>query len=208
MRIEEVNQSILVSGESGAGKTETTKIMMAHLASVAGGTDDETIRKVLECNPLLESFGNAKTVRNDNSSRFGKFTILQFGETGRLIGASCKTYLLERSRIVHQTEEERNYHIFHQVLAAPVEEKERYHLVGGAGDFRFVPNSTCTVIEGCSDADAFVKTKTALGLIGIDDDVQGQMFTLMGVVLNLGQVRPRQRGCSSDLAMGGRPAVK
>ena len=115
MRIEEVNQSILVSGESGAGKTETTKIMMAHLASVAGGTDDETIRKVLECNPLLESFGNAKTLRNDNSSRFGKFINIQFDQGYRIQGAEILNYLLEKVRIVRPGEGERNYHIFYQV---------------------------------------------------------------------------------------------
>jgi myosin-5 len=110
------NQSILVSGESGAGKTETTKILMNHLASIAGGLNDSTIKKIIEVNPLLESFGNAKTVRNDNSSRFGKFTQLQFDEYGILVGAKCKTYLLEKTRVIHHEAPERNYHIFYQVI--------------------------------------------------------------------------------------------
>lgn len=115
MRKNDENQSILVSGESGAGKTETTKIVMNHLATVAGGHNDSTISRVIEVNPLLESFGNATTVRNDNSSRFGKFTQMQFDRKGNLIGARCDTYLLEKSRVVSIEENERNYHIFYQV---------------------------------------------------------------------------------------------
>ena len=116
------DQSILVSGESGAGKTETVKILMAHLASIGGvkAAESPTIRKVVECNPLLESFGNAKTVRNDNSSRFGKFTQLQFDLDGgltRLVGSRCETYLLEKSRVVGQSPGERNYHVFLQARA-------------------------------------------------------------------------------------------
>lgn len=131
MRDQGLNQSILVSGESGAGKTETVKILMSHLASVSeglatsssaaagsAGNDDQqqqqhrTIEKVLESNPLLESFGNAKTIRNDNSSRFGKFTQLQFTKGGQggllkgadiLVGSRCVTYLLEKSRVVHHS---------------------------------------------------------------------------------------------------------
>jgi myosin V len=111
------NQSILVSGESGAGKTETVKILMGHIAHISGRHNLTIIDKVLKANPLLESFGNAKTSRNDNSSRFGKFTRLQFDKYATLAGSRCVTYLLEKSRvIVQQNREERNYHIFHQVL--------------------------------------------------------------------------------------------
>ena len=139
------NQAILVSGESGAGKTETVKILMGHLAFIAASDDDQTvIRRVLESNPLLESFGNAKTVRNDNSSRFGKYIELQFaghkapGTPGSLgghssspkhsldesanaflVGSCSRHYLLEKSRVVSQSTGERNFHIFYQLLAAP-----------------------------------------------------------------------------------------
>lgn len=118
MRRSSRNQSILVSGESGAGKTETTKILMNHLATIAGGMNNTTIKKIIEVNPLLESFGNAKTVRNDNSSRFGKFTQLQFDTNGTLVGAKCRTYLLEKTRVISHEAPERNYHIFYQVRAA------------------------------------------------------------------------------------------
>jgi myosin-5 len=119
------NQSILVSGESGAGKTETTKILMGHVAAIstrstslsaeASMGDDTTIQSIIKANPLLESFGNAKTTRNDNSSRFGKFTVMQFNEAGLLVGAQSRTYLLEKSRILAQSEGERDYHVFYQV---------------------------------------------------------------------------------------------
>ncbi len=93
------NQTILVSGESGSGKTETTKILMSHLATAGQhSTHQEIVDRVLESNPLMESFGNAKTTRNDNSSRFGKFSELQFNKQGQLIGARCRVYLLEKSR--------------------------------------------------------------------------------------------------------------
>lgn len=110
------NQSILVSGESGAGKTETTKIVLGYIASVAAGKkNNETISKIVDVNPLLEAFGNASTERNDNSSRFGKLTTLQFCSSGSLIGAECKSYLLEKCRVVSVENDERNFHIFYQV---------------------------------------------------------------------------------------------
>ncbi|CAA0838022.1 Myosin-15 [Striga hermonthica] len=115
------SQSILVSGESGAGKTETTKLIMQYLTYVGGraAEDDRTVeQQVLESNPLLEAFGNARTVRNDNSSRFGKFVEIQFDANGRISGAAIRTYLLERSRVVQITDPERNYHCFYQLCAS------------------------------------------------------------------------------------------
>ncbi|GLE06109.1 hypothetical protein PINS_up015320 [Pythium insidiosum] len=122
MRHKLENQSILVSGESGAGKTETTKIVMSHLAALAENSNSKVIQQIIQANPLLESFGNAKTVRNDNSSRFGKFTELQFSSDGRLIGAFSRTYLLEKSRVTTQADGERNFHIFYQLL----KQREQY----------------------------------------------------------------------------------
>ncbi|KAK1428395.1 hypothetical protein QVD17_17228 [Tagetes erecta] len=118
------SNSILVSGESGAGKTETTKMLMRYLAYVGGhrGTEGRTVeQQVLESNPVLEAFGNAKTVRNNNSSRFGKFVELQFDKYGRISGAAIRTYLLERSRVCQVSDPERNYHCFYLLCAAPPE---------------------------------------------------------------------------------------
>ena len=134
------DQSILVSGESGAGKTVTTKIvlnyfaMLSKLANQAHGgankpSDQQVEKQVLQSNPILESFGNARTIRNDNSSRFGKYININFSHTGRLTGASIDTYLLEKVRLIHQKEGERNFHVFYQFLeSASEEERDEFYL--------------------------------------------------------------------------------
>ncbi|MBA0739551.1 hypothetical protein Gogos_012812 [Gossypium gossypioides] len=124
---EQISQAILVSGESGAGKTESTKMLMQYLAFMGGrnnNTGERSVeQKVLESNPVLEAFGNAKTVRNNNSSRFGKFVEIQFDGRGRISGAAIRTYLLERSRVCQVSDPERNYHCFYMLCAAPPEVK-------------------------------------------------------------------------------------
>lgn len=215
-----------MSGESGSGKTEATKLMMAHLASIAGGgggsgsTDgggddesggDRTIERVLQSNPLLESFGNAQTVRNDNSSRFGRFTQLQFrrrrsGSTKgeALVGSQCVTYLLEKSRVVHHSIGERTYHIFYQLLAAPEADKARVGLGGKAvGSFRYLAcdhgGSETTVIEGRSDAARYAATRRALGLVGVEEEWQWQVLTTLAAILYLGEVDfVSEEGASGD----------
>jgi myosin-5 len=187
MKRHKVNQSILVSGESGAGKTETTKILMNHLASIAGGLNDYTIKKIIEVNPLLESFGNAKTVRNDNSSRFGKFTQLQFDSAGILVGARCRTYLLEKTRVISHEDMERNYHIFYQLLSAS-ESKEKWFLDDANQVYAYTGANKTINIEGMSDDKHFDRTRTALGLIGVTEEQQGILFGVLAGVLHLGQV--------------------
>lgn len=130
------NQSILVSGESGAGKTVTTKIVLnyfAMLSKKAGGQDrgpgGGVEQQVLDSNPILEAFGNARTIRNDNSSRFGKYIDIRFSPSGKLTGATIDTYLLEKVRLIHQTEGERNFHVFYQFLeSASKAERDEYFL--------------------------------------------------------------------------------
>ena len=115
------NQCVIISGESGAGKTEAAKRIMQYIANVSGGTDSsiqQTKDMVLATNPLLESFGNAKTLRNNNSSRFGKYLELQFNAQGETVGANITNYLLEKSRVVGQITNERNFHIFYQFTKA------------------------------------------------------------------------------------------
>lgn len=187
MKRNEMNQSILVSGESGAGKTETTKILMNHLASIAGGINDYTITKIIEVNPLLESFGNAKTGRNDNSSRFGKFTQLQFDKAGILVGARCRTYLLEKTRVISHEETERNYHIFYQLLAAS-ESKKKWYLDNANECYKYTGANKTNYIEGMSDGKHFERTKTALGLIGVTEEVQDVLFEVLAGIVHLGQL--------------------
>jgi myosin-5 len=190
------NQSILVSGESGAGKTETVKILMNHLASIASRKGEETIDKLLKANPLLESFGNAKTARNDNSSRFGKFSQLQFDPQNILVGSRCITYLLEKSRVVGQSSaQERNYHVLYQLLAAQDAEgeqsKQRLWLEDkSCTDFKYMCEGDTETdhIEGVSDADRYSLTMEALQLLGVSGDLRVMLERALAGVLYLGEV--------------------
>ena len=145
------NQSILVSGESGAGKTVTTKIVLNYLAmlSKVASLNSSMVemegevsieQQVLQSNPILESFGNARTIRNDNSSRFGKYIDIKFTQNGKLTGASIETYLLEKVRLIHPGMSERNYHIFYQFLkSATAKEREQFFLEDyGLDDFKIL----------------------------------------------------------------------
>ena len=200
------HQSILVSGESGAGKTETVKIVMRHLSYVSGESKSNVVvQRVLDGQPLLEAFGNAKTVRNDNSSRFGKFLQLQFdvedatqaAYSGRAIpncvlaGGTCETYLLEKSRVVSHEAEERTYHIFYQLLAASESLKQKYmpQLVGKQNeDFTYVGPTQTTMIEGMLDGDRFEKTLDALKLLDMNTDALKTLFNAVSCVMQLGNI--------------------
>eukprot|EP00927_Polykrikos_kofoidii_P069127 TRINITY_DN6450_c0_g4_i1.p1 TRINITY_DN6450_c0_g4~~TRINITY_DN6450_c0_g4_i1.p1 ORF type:complete len:1447 (+),score=225.31 TRINITY_DN6450_c0_g4_i1:242-4582(+) len=188
-----VDQSILVSGESGAGKTETVKILMAHLALIASSDDTSHIQRIVESNPLLESFGNAQTVRNDNSSRFGKFIELQLNDACRLSGSNCRTYLLEKSRVVGQDSGERNYHIFYQMLATDVETRASFGLddVSHTRDemrYTGMGASKTDTIEGKHDGARFQDTMIALALVGVDGILLQRLLRALASVLLLGQV--------------------
>ncbi|RLN54191.1 hypothetical protein BBJ29_003794 [Phytophthora kernoviae] len=183
MRQKQENQSILVSGESGAGKTETTKIVMSHLAALATNSNSKVIQQIIQANPLLESFGNAKTVRNDNSSRFGKFTELQFTLEGQLIGARSRTYLLEKSRVTTQADGERNFHIFYQLLA---QRKKFPDLeLDMVDSFKYVSMRT-EAPDGEEEGD-LNRTREALELVGIEQPLQQEIFQILGAVLHLGE---------------------
>ena len=151
-----------VSGESGAGKTETSKLLMQYLAWMGGYLDNGVVssgrtveQQVLESNPLLEAFGNAKTVRNDNSSRFGKFTEIQFNADGRISGAAIRTYLLERSRLVNVNDPERNYHVFYQLCDGASEEEKAVLHLRPAKEFRYLNKSSCFELKGVSNAEEY-----------------------------------------------------
>ncbi|XVE70833.1 hypothetical protein DITRI_Ditri10aG0102000 [Diplodiscus trichospermus] len=183
------SQSILVSGESGAGKTETTKLIMQYLTFVGGRAagDDRTVeQQVLESNPLLEAFGNARTVRNDNSSRFGKFVEIQFDANGRISGAAIRTYLLERSRVVQITDPERNYHCFYQ-LCASGKDAEKYKL-GHPSHFHYLNQSKTYELEGVSSAEEYMKTRRAMDIVGISHEEQEAIFRTLAAILHLGNI--------------------
>jgi len=206
-------QSILVSGESGAGKTETVKICMHHIATLQRGPPENreaettVVERVLDSNPILESFGNAKTRRNDNSSRFGRYTQLQFDVIGtasrasaskaqsspaRLAGSTCEVYLLEKNRVVkHTPADERTFHIFYELLAAPEQEKVRiWKGLKGAGQhtFSYIGRNNTTHIEGVSDHERFSQTVEALEVVGISGTLLVELFRSLCVVLQLGNI--------------------
>ncbi|OWM76595.1 hypothetical protein CDL15_Pgr005560 [Punica granatum] len=184
------SNSILVSGESGAGKTETTKMLMRYLAYLGGrsGVEGRTVeQQVLESNPVLEAFGNAKTVRNNNSSRFGKFVEIQFNKNGRISGAAIKTYLLERSRVCQISNPERNYHCFYLLCAAPPEDIEKYKL-GSPKTFHYLNQSNCYELDGVNDAHEYLATRRAMDIVGISEQEQEAIFRVVAAILHLGNI--------------------
>mmetsp|Transcript_18537 Transcript_18537/g.55885 ORF Transcript_18537/g.55885 Transcript_18537/m.55885 type:complete len:757 (+) Transcript_18537:318-2588(+) len=190
------SQSIVINGESGAGKTETTKIAMRYLAGLAGGTGVED--QVLETNPLLEAFGNAKTLRNNNSSRFGKLIQIYFNNQRHICGALIQTYLLEKSRVTHQLSGERNYHIFYQMCkGATAEERKLLRMPDNLEDFSYLSASGCSTIAGVDDAADFAHVKHSMAVVGIDPASQTLMFELLSAILWLGNVSYRHKTADS-----------
>ncbi|XP_052874487.1 myosin-6-like [Gossypium arboreum] len=188
---EGISQSILVSGESGAGKTESTKMLMRYLAYMGGRVSKAEERsveqKVLESNPVLEAFGNAKTVRNNNSSRFGKFVEIQFDPRGQISGAAIRTYLLERSRVCQVSDPERNYHCFYMLCAAPPEEVEKYKL-GNPRTFHYLNQSNCYELDGVDSCKEYLLTKRAMDVVGISQGEQDGIFRVVAAILHLGNI--------------------
>ncbi|XP_034257652.1 unconventional myosin-Vb isoform X5 [Pantherophis guttatus] len=189
MARDEKNQSIIVSGESGAGKTVSAKYAMRFFASVGGSSSESNIEeKVLASSPIMEAIGNAKTTRNDNSSRFGKYIQIGFDKRYRIIGANMRTYLLEKSRVVFQAADERNYHIFYQLCAsASLPELKDLSLLE-AKDFFYTSLGGDTSLEGVDDAEDFEKTKQAFTLLGVKESYQMTIFKILAAVLHLGNV--------------------
>lgn len=197
LRNEDASQSILVSGESGAGKTETAKLLMQYIAHTSSGglcdgKDDDarksTQDKVLESNPLLEAFGNAKTVRNNNSSRFGKYVELQFDSKYRISGAAIRTYLLERSRVVKTSDPERNFHIFYQLCAGAEESDREAWRLKDASAYHYTNQSSCFELDGVDNAEEYRRTMHAMDVIGISRDEQKSIMSVVAGILHLGNV--------------------
>ncbi|NXA74698.1 MYO15 protein, partial [Thryothorus ludovicianus] len=179
------NQCIVISGESGSGKTEATKLILSYLAAVS--QKRSTAPQILEATPLLESFGNAKTVRNDNSSRFGKFVEI-FLEDGLICGAITSQYLLEKSRVVFQSKSERNYHIFYEMLAGlPSQQRQRYCLQGAETYYYLNQGGNCE-IPGKDDAEDFRRLLNTMEVLNFSVDEQNSIFRILSSVLHLGNV--------------------
>ncbi|KAK2749168.1 Myosin type-2 heavy chain 1 [Myotisia sp. PD_48] len=195
------NQTIVVSGESGAGKTVSAKYIMRYFAtretsekssSFSTGRADsisETEEQILATNPVMEAFGNAKTTRNDNSSRFGKYIEIMFDEKTNIIGAKIRTYLLERSRLVFQPLKERNYHIFYQLVAGATEAERQELSILPVEEFEYLNQGGTPIIDGVDDQAEFEATKKSLKTIGLGEDMQAGIFKVLAALLQLGNVK-------------------
>ncbi|XP_040346861.1 myosin-9 [Herpailurus yagouaroundi] len=186
------DQSILCTGESGAGKTENTKKVIQYLAHVASShkskkDQGELERQLLQANPILEAFGNAKTVKNDNSSRFGKFIRINFDVNGYIVGANIETYLLEKSRAIRQAKEERTFHIFYYLLSGAGEHLKTDLLLEPYNKYRFLSNGHVT-IPGQQDKDMFQETMEAMRIMGIPEEEQMGLLRVISGVLQLGNI--------------------
>ncbi|KAM9393773.1 unconventional myosin-XV-like [Pholidichthys leucotaenia] len=179
------NQVIIISGESGSGKTEATKVVLRYLAAIHYKSN--LSQKILEAAPLLESFGNAKTVRNDNSSRFGKY-IEVFLDNGVISGAITSQYLLEKSRIVFQAKGERNYHIFYEMLAGlPSQQKQAFYLQE-AETYYYLNQAGDCGIKGKNDAEDFLRLCSAMEILHFTPEDQSAIFRVLSSILHLGNV--------------------
>ncbi|CAJ1061297.1 myosin IEb [Xyrichtys novacula] len=194
MMIDSENQCVIISGESGAGKTVAAKYIMSYVSKVSGGGDKVQHVKdiILQSNPLLEAFGNAKTVRNNNSSRFGKYFEIQFSRGGAPDGGKISNFLLEKSRVVSQNPGERNFHIYYQLLEGASGE-QRENLGVTTPDYYFYLNQSGTyTVEDVNDKKEFSDTMEAMSVVGLSVDDQDSVLQLVAGILHLGNISFRE----------------
>ncbi|CCJ31284.1 unnamed protein product [Pneumocystis jirovecii] len=198
-----MNQTIVVSGESGAGKTVSAKYIMRYFATVEDPRKplkrrssenfksgmSETEERILATNPVIEAFGNAKTIRNDNSSRFGKYIEINFNKETEIVGARIRTYLLERSRLVFQPQNERNYHIFYQLCHGATEDEKKEFDLKDPDYFYYLNQGGNSTIPGINDSEDFSTTRNALKTMGISDEIQNNVFKILAALLHLGNIK-------------------
>nr|KMM67387.1 myosin-2 [Coccidioides posadasii RMSCC 3488] len=193
------NQTIVVSGESGAGKTESPD----NPGTFATGRADsisKTEEQILATNPVMEAFGNAKTTRNDNSSRFGKYIEIMFDSETNIIGAKIRTYLLERSRLVFQPLKERNYHIFYQLVAGATDSERQDLNLLSIEEFDYLNQGGTPIIDGVDDKAEFEATKKSLTTIGVSTETQTEIFRVLAALLHLGNVKITATRTDSSLS--------
>ena len=198
------SQAVIISGESGAGKTEATKTALQWLSEVAGSvTGVEQL--ILQSNPVLEAFGNARTLRNNNSSRFGKWMEIHFqpvqkGEMGRKI-VSCRiiNYLLEKSRVTTQSARERGYHVFYQLLAGLDPSLKSKFSLGQAEDYHYLNQGNCFTIDGVDEVEDFEATLKAMNALQFEPQRIESIWQLLAGILHLGQLKPRASAAKSDI---------
>ncbi|XP_068670118.1 unconventional myosin-Ib-like isoform X9 [Montipora foliosa] len=191
MRDYNQDQCILITGESGAGKTEASKVVMQYVAAVSGkGWEVDRVKEqLLQSNPVLEAFGNAKTVRNDNSSRFGKYMDIEFDFKGDPVGGVITKYLLEKSRVVHQVQGERNFHIFYHLLSGASDDLlAKLHLKRDCDIYNYLNQSGCAKVDTIDDKKDFIVVEKAMDVVGFTPDEKSSIYSLLSAVLNLGNV--------------------
>ncbi|CAG9814531.1 unnamed protein product [Phaedon cochleariae] len=182
------DQCIVISGESGAGKTESTKLILQYLASTSA-QHTWVEQQILEANPILEAFGNAKTVRNDNSSRFGKYIDIKFNKAGNIEGAQIDQYLLEKSRIVSQNDGERNYHIFYSMLAGISKEEKKRLELADAESYNYLKAGRTFTCAGRNEQNEFSDIVAAFKVLNFSDKTVGDIFSILAAILHLGNLK-------------------
>ncbi|OQV23320.1 Myosin-VIIa [Hypsibius exemplaris] len=182
------DQCIIISGESGAGKTESTKLILQFLAAISG-QHSMIESQILEANPILEAFGNAKTIRNDNSSRFGKYVDIHFNKDGQIEGAKIDQYLLEKSRIVSQSQNERNYHIFYCMLAGLTHDEKKRLELQDASHYEYLTRGGCLKCEGRDDAVEFADIRSAMMVLMFSTEECFEIFKVLAALLHLGNTK-------------------
>ncbi|XP_076128999.1 myosin-6 [Alosa pseudoharengus] len=195
------NQSVLITGESGAGKTVNTKRVIQYFASIAaagGAVKKDTSKgtledQIIQANPALEAFGNAKTLRNDNSSRFGKFIRIHFGTSGKLSSADIETYLLEKSRVTYQLKAERNYHIFYQIMSNEKPELlDMLLITNNPYDYSYVSQGEITVAS-INDSEELIATDSAFDVLGFTAEEKMGVYKLTGAIMHYGNMKFKQK---------------
>uniref|UniRef100_A0A480KXE7 Unconventional myosin-VIIa n=1 Tax=Sus scrofa TaxID=9823 RepID=A0A480KXE7_PIG len=186
------DQCCIISGESGAGKTESTKLILQFLAAISG-QHSWIEQQVLEATPILEAFGNAKTIRNDNSSRFGKYIDIHFNKRGAIEGARIEQYLLEKSRVCRQAPDERNYHVFYCMLEGMSEEQKKKLGLGQATDYNYLAMGNCITCEGREDSQEYANIRSAMKVLMFTDTENWEISKLLAAILHLGNLQYKDR---------------